>query len=64
MVPSLEDYGHLGNKMYLKAEGTSAKTSLSGKPTETFVIRVEPGTDPENVVGLYPFEVKRTIANW
>jgi len=47
-----------GNKIYLKAEGCCAKHSLSGKPTTTFVVRVEPGTDPENVVGLYAFEAK------
>ncbi len=48
-----------GNKLYLKADGCCAKTSLSGKPTATFVIRVELGTDPETVVGLYQFEEKK-----
>jgi hypothetical protein len=45
--------------MYLKADGGCAKTYLTGKPTTTFVIRIGAGTDPETVVGLYQFEVKK-----
>jgi hypothetical protein len=48
-----------GYKFYIKAEGCCARVTHSGKSTERFIVRIEPGIDPSEVIQLYKFESKK-----
>jgi hypothetical protein len=46
--------------VYMKVLGSSAKVSHSGSPQNKFVVNVQPGIDPDNIVELFKFdEVKK-----
>ncbi len=49
--------GH--SEVNLIANGTGSSVSHSGSTAESFIVKIEPGTDPETAVELFVFDVAK-----
>ena len=51
--------GH--SEVNIVADGKAATLMNSGSPAEKFVVKIEPGVDPETVVELFTFDVAKKV---
>ena len=49
--------------VFMKAEGKNAAVTFDPKSGNDFIVKVEPGVDPESVVTLYIFDVDKKNRN-
>lgn len=49
--------------VFMKAEGTNAAVAFDPKSGNDFIVKIEPGVDPESIVTLYIFDVDKKNRN-
>ncbi len=52
-------YGGAGSKGYMKADGPSSSIKFSPMDGSSFIVKLEPGSDPESYVTLYVFDAEK-----
>ncbi len=53
-------YGGAGSKGFMKAEGPSSSVKINPADGSSFIVKLEPGTDPESYVTLYVFDAEKS----
>ncbi len=49
--------------VFMKADGKNAAVKFDPKSGNDFIVKVEPGVDPESIVTLYIFDVEKNARN-
>ncbi|PQJ10799.1 hypothetical protein CJD36_012580 [Flavipsychrobacter stenotrophus] len=49
--------------VFMKADGTNAAVTFDPKSGNDFIVKIEPGVDPESIVTLYIFDVDKKSRN-
>ena len=54
-------YGGAGSKGYMKADGPTAGVTFNPADGNSFIVKLEPGSDPESFVTLYIFDAEKKM---
>ena len=53
-------YGGAGSKGFMKADGPSASVKYNQADGSSFIVKLDPGSDPESYITLYVFDAEKS----